>query len=93
MFGLLSTTTDLRPAGDARAAAASLLDALVIVARHRGIHLSEKQLRRDHRLGPGEPTPEELLQNAGACGMRAAATRLGFRDLMELKRRCRRYCC
>ena len=32
---------------------ASLLGALVIVARHRGMHLSEAQLRRDHRVGPG----------------------------------------
>jgi ATP-binding cassette subfamily B protein len=64
---------------------ASLLGALLIVARHRGLHLSEKQLRRDHRLGPGEPSREALQQIAAASGMRAAASRLRFRDLMELK--------
>src|SRR5260370_33881079 len=62
----------------------SLLGAMVIVARHRGIHLSEAQLRRDHRLGPGEPALEEALRIARASGMRAVTTRLKFRDLMQL---------
>ena len=62
-----------------------MIGALVIVARHRGLDLSEKQLRRDHRLGPGEPSPEALLEIAAASGMRAAVTRLRFRDLMDLK--------
>jgi ATP-binding cassette subfamily B protein len=81
----MDTTTELQPAGDTGAAGDSLLEALVIVARHRGIHLNQTQLRRDHRLGPGDPSPDQLLKIAGACGMRAVATRLGFRDLMELK--------
>jgi ATP-binding cassette, subfamily B, bacterial HlyB/CyaB len=81
----MNITTELQPAEDARAAGASLLEALVIVARHRGIHLSQTQLRRDHRLGLGEPSPEQLLKIAGACGLRAVATRLGFRDLMQLR--------
>jgi ATP-binding cassette, subfamily B, bacterial HlyB/CyaB len=81
----MNMATDLQPSGDTRAAAASLVEALVIVARHRGIHISHKQLRRDHQLEPGEPSPEQLLKIAGACGMRAVATRLGFRDLIELK--------
>src|SRR5262249_36769732 len=65
-------------------AGSSLLGALVIVARHRGIHLSQSQLHRDHRLGPGDPLTTELLQIAQARGMRAVATRLKFRDLMRL---------
>jgi hypothetical protein len=34
---------------------ATMLGALAIVSRYRGVHLSPVQLRRDHRLGPGEP--------------------------------------
>jgi ATP-binding cassette subfamily B protein len=64
--------------------AASMLGALAIVARHRGIHLSPAQLRREHRLGSGEPSLQQLLDIARASGMRAAATRLKFRDLMRL---------
>jgi ATP-binding cassette subfamily B protein len=69
--------------GGAVSTGASLLAALVIVARHRGIHLSEIQLRRDHRVGPGDPTPDQVLEIARATGMRAVATRLAFRDLMR----------
>jgi len=61
-----------------------MLGALAIVARHRGIHLSPVQLRRDHRLAPGEPSPQKLLDIARASGLRAVATRLKFRDLMRL---------
>ena len=61
-----------------------MLGALAIVARHRGIHLSPAQLRREHRLGSGEPSLQQLLDIARASGMRAAATRLKFRDLMSL---------
>lgn len=75
---------ELPPQGEAAAAAASLLGALVIVARHRGIHLSQTQLRRDHRLAAGEPSPEQLLDIARANGMRALAARLSFGDLMQM---------
>ncbi|HMD65594.1 MAG TPA: peptidase domain-containing ABC transporter [Stellaceae bacterium] len=61
-----------------------MLGALAIVARHRGIHLSPVQLRRDHRLGPGEPSVQELLDIARASGMRAVSARLKFPDLMRL---------
>src|SRR6516165_8845496 len=81
----MDITTELQPAGDTRAAGDSLLEALVIVARHRGIHLNQTQLRRGHQLGPVDPSPDQLLKIAGACGMWAVATRLGFHDLMELK--------
>ena len=69
------------PRGDMQLCSASLLGALVIVARHRGLDLSEKQLRRDHRLGPGEPSPERLLQIAAGSGMRGVETRLGFHSI------------
>jgi len=67
-------------------AGASLLGALVIAARHRGIHLSQAQLRRDHRIGADGPAPEELLRLAQVSGLRALATRLDFDDLMRLGR-------
>ena len=34
----------------------SLLGALVVAARHRGLHLNAPELARDYRLGPGEPS-------------------------------------
>src|ERR1700747_2796297 len=68
----------------APAAGAALLGALAIAARHRGIHLSPAQLRRDHRLGPAEPSPKKLLDIARASGLRAVATELKFDDLMRL---------
>ena len=58
----MDITTELQPAGDTRAAGDSLLEALVIVARHRGIHLNQTQLRRDHQLGPVDPSPDQLLR-------------------------------
>jgi ATP-binding cassette, subfamily B, bacterial HlyB/CyaB len=64
-------------------ARASLLDALIVVARHRGIHLSQTQLRRDHRIGPGGPTSQQVLEIARANDIRALATRFTFRDLMQ----------
>src|SRR3954471_12196139 len=63
---------------------ASMLGALAIVARHRGIHLNPVQLRRDHRLEPGEPSPQQLVDLSRASGLRAAATRLNFGDLTRL---------
>src|SRR5205814_3490822 len=70
----------------APAAGESLLGALAIAARHRGIHLSPAQLRRDHRIAADGPAPAELLQIARAAGLRAVPTRLSFDDLMQLGR-------
>ena len=61
-----------------------MLGALVIVAKHRGVHLSPDQLRRDHRLEPGWASPQNLLDIARASGLRAVATHLKFRDLLRL---------
>jgi ATP-binding cassette subfamily B protein len=74
----------LRDRSRVAGAGTSLLGALVIVARHRGIHLSEAQLHRDHRVEPGGPTPEQLLQIASSSGLRALATKLSFSDLMRM---------
>src|SRR5437868_4042510 len=70
----------------APAAGAALLGALAIVARHRGIHLSPAQLRRDHQIAADGPAPEELLRITRANGLRAVSTRLGFDDLMQMGR-------
>jgi ATP-binding cassette subfamily B protein len=63
-----------------------LLGALAIVARHRGIHLSPAQLRRDYRIAADGPTSEELLRITRANGLRAVPARLVFDDLMQMGR-------
>lgn len=62
----------------------SLLGALVIVARYRGLHLSVAELVRDYRLGSGEPSVERLLQIARSCGLRAMSVDLRWDDLMRM---------
>ena len=69
---------------DAANEAASRLATLAVVARHRGIHLSPAQLHREHRLGPGEPSLQQLLEIARASGLRAVTTHFKFADLMRL---------
>src|SRR6516162_10103097 len=80
----MSSVDHLQTRVQASAAGSLMLGALVIAARHRGIHLSQAQLRRDHRIGPDGPSCDELLQIARAVGMRAVATRLSFDELMRL---------
>ncbi|MGA8613572.1 MAG: cysteine peptidase family C39 domain-containing protein, partial [Xanthobacteraceae bacterium] len=72
------------PASD-ETAPNSLLRALIIAARHRGIDLSEAQIRRDHRIGVGDLSTEELLRVAQASGLRAEHARLEWRDLMKMQ--------
>ncbi len=72
------------PADTAAGPAGSLLGCLVIVARHRGIHLAVPQLIHDHLLPPGEPTVSRLIEVAQACGLRAVATKLSWAELMRL---------
>lgn len=62
----------------------SLLGALVIAARHRGVHLSVAQLIHDHLLGPDDPSPARLVQIAESSGLRATLTRLDWSDLTRL---------
>jgi ATP-binding cassette, subfamily B, bacterial HlyB/CyaB len=62
----------------------SLLECLVEVARHRGIHLSLPLLVREHLLGTEELSTNQLVKIARASGLKAAATRLGFHDLAKL---------
>jgi subfamily B ATP-binding cassette protein HlyB/CyaB len=62
----------------------SLLEALVIAARYRGLHLDASELIRDHRLEPGEPSVEKFLHIARSCGLRAMAVHLRWDDLMRM---------
>jgi ATP-binding cassette subfamily B protein len=74
----------VKPATAPSAAGASLLGALVVAARQRGVHLAAAQLVRDHLLEPGMPTVPQLLNIAEASGLRASLTRLSWADLAKL---------
>ncbi len=76
----LSTETEQEPIP----ARSSLLDALAIVARYRGLHLNLPELVRDYRLGSGEPSPDRLLQIARGSGLRAMLVNLHWDDLMRM---------
>jgi ATP-binding cassette subfamily B protein len=69
---------------DAGKSTGSLLDSLVIVARHRGIYLSREQLIRDHQLHSAEVTIAQTLGIATAAGLRAQSVRLLWQDLFKL---------
>jgi ATP-binding cassette, subfamily B, bacterial HlyB/CyaB len=62
----------------------SLLDSLVIVARHRGVYLSREQLIRDHQLRSADVTIAQTLRIAGSAGLRARSVRLRWQDLFKL---------
>jgi ATP-binding cassette, subfamily B, bacterial HlyB/CyaB len=76
------STADLL--GNSAKATGSLLGSLVIVARHRGVHLSREQLIRDHQLSAGDASVAETLRIAHAAGLRAANTRLRWDDLFNM---------
>lgn len=72
------------PLGGATKTTGSLLDSVVIVARHRGVHLSRDQLLRDHQLNSAEISVGDALRIARAAGLRAQATRLRWSDLFKM---------
>jgi ATP-binding cassette subfamily B protein len=72
------------PLDPANQPAGSLLDSLVIVARHRGVHLSRDQLLRDHQLVSPEVSIAETVRLAHLSGLRAHATRLRWGDLFKM---------
>ena len=82
----LNEPSDLVPLDASESATGSLLGSLVIVARHRGVHLSTAQLVRDHQLTAGDASLAELLRIAQASGLRASATRLRWSDLFNMGR-------
>jgi ATP-binding cassette subfamily B protein len=71
-------------AGAVRPSGSSLLEALVIAARHHGVHLSAQQLIRDHLLEASGPSLAQLLSVAAVSGLRATITHLGWADLANL---------
>jgi ATP-binding cassette, subfamily B, bacterial HlyB/CyaB len=62
----------------------SLLNALILVARHRGVDLSLMDLLRKHDLGSKEPSVENILRIAQHAGLRAASVGLEWRDLLRM---------
>ena len=82
----LNEPGNFAPLDDSAAATGSLLGSLVIVARHRGVHLSKAQLIRDHQLTAGDASIAELLGIAQKAGLRASKTRLRWGDLFKMGR-------
>src|SRR5436853_3494144 len=72
------------PTGELEQMTGSLLGSLVIVARHRGVHLSKEQLIREHQLKASDATVPEALHIAHAVGLRASCTRLRWTDLFKM---------
>jgi subfamily B ATP-binding cassette protein HlyB/CyaB len=80
----LNEATSVDLLDDADRAAGSLLDSLVIVARHRGVHLSRDQLMRDHQLRSADVTIARTIRIAAAAGLRAHSVQLRWEDLFKL---------
>src|SRR5436190_16076095 len=80
----LSEPSNVDLLDDTGAMAGSLLESLVIVARHRGVHLSKAQLIREHQLNSADASVAETLRIARASGLRASTTRLRWADLFNM---------
>ena len=61
-----------------------LLDAFIVAARHRGVHLSREQVLRDHQLKSPEITVPQTLRIARRAGMRGRSVRLRWQDLFKM---------
>jgi subfamily B ATP-binding cassette protein HlyB/CyaB len=83
-LALSEQSTVVRPLDDGDNAAAPLLDAFIIAARHRGVHLSREQVLRDHQLKSPEITVPQLLRIARKAGMRSRSVRLRWQDLFNM---------
>ena len=82
----LNEPSDLTAAETIGNAAGSLLGSLVVVARHRGVHLSTEQLVRDNQLRSVDVSTPELLSIARKAGLRATTTQLRWGDLFNMGR-------
>lgn len=60
------------------------LHALVIVARHHGLHLSAEQLRRDYAVETGEPPTRLLVKIAEENGLTVRPAQLRWKHLSRL---------
>ena len=63
----------------------TLLDCLVIVARHHGVHLSTKQILHDNQLKLEAVSIPEFARCARRAGLRAKLFSLSWRNLARLK--------
>ncbi|WP_448207523.1 peptidase domain-containing ABC transporter [Azospirillum sp. sgz302134] len=66
------------------AARTTSLDALAVVARHHGLHLSVEQIRRDYGIESGEPPTRLLLKIAEDKGLTARSAQLRWKHLARL---------
>src|SRR5580704_12404028 len=64
----------------------SALDCLIIVARHRGVHLSTPQLIHDNVLSGPEVSVAELLKCARNAGLKAKSLHLNWSRLAHLNK-------
>ncbi|HYE50551.1 MAG TPA: cysteine peptidase family C39 domain-containing protein, partial [Azospirillaceae bacterium] len=64
----------------------TVLGALMMVARHHGLHLSRPQLLRAYAASAEEVTVPTLLQAAKDKGLKAQAVNMTWRQLMRLGR-------
>ena len=64
--------------------ASLLLDAFIMAARHRGVHLSREQVLRDHQLTSPEITVAQMLRIADKAGLRGRSVRLRWPDLFKM---------
>ena len=83
-LALSEPSTVVRPLEGGNDAAAPLLDAFIIAARHRGVHLSREQVLRDHQLKSPEITVPQVLRIARKAGMRSRSVRLRWQDLFKM---------
>ena len=72
---------ELRPGHDR-----SALDCLIVVARHRGVHLSLTQLVHDNVLAGSDVSTAQLLQCARNAGLKAKLLHLNWRRLAQLNK-------
>src|SRR3984957_2365425 len=61
-----------------------MLGALIIVARHRGLHLSVQQLAHDHQLRAEDISWDATVQLARASGLKATAAKFGWSEITKL---------
>lgn len=64
----------------------TMLEALLFIARHHGLHLSREQLQRQYAGGDGEVRPSIIVAAAEQAGLRAKVTRMRFDQLLRLGR-------
>ena len=83
-MALNEKSTTARPLDGGNDTTSLLLDAFIIAARHRGVHLSREQVLRDHQLKSPEVTVSQVMSIARKAGMRGRSVRLRWQDLFKM---------